>query len=350
MIDTPASTHTPSGPPAFGRRLFGVHLPIWTPFAVLGVVVLCYALLWFVVRGEAVKIVEAEGERLRQDGYQAEWADMRTSGFPFRLTLSLDDPTVTAPLAEGGWSWSSETVTLHTMPHNFMDVMLQPAGEHTVTLPDGQVLKAVSDKPLARAASDRKGLKSAQVVVGETRLAAEGQSRPLLSFAGVAAYIARAPQDDTRHRAYAIIDAPIWRGAGGDAPEGGRFDAILTRSDVLSAMGLTPEGLMTWGANDGEAKINDVRLVWSDAKIAASGALSVEPNGALEGSLEIKADNPKAAVAHLRRLGVIEGEDVERLVGLMAANGVDEMTVPIRFRNAQTFVMGMPVGPAPRAF
>ena len=92
---------------------------------------------------------------------------------------------------------------------------------------------------------------------------------------------------------------------------------------------------------------------WGELTLQAAGSLSVDDLGVPTGKLDVRAKNWQQMVQIAVDMGVLgEGSrpTVERLLGTLAGLTGNPTTIdaPLTFRDGRIYVVGLPIGPAPR--
>ncbi|MCA1972037.1 MAG: DUF2125 domain-containing protein, partial [Caenispirillum sp.] len=82
-------------------------LPAAAAVALIAVVAAIYAGLWFLAANAAKDAVRTWAEERRAEGYQVWWSEMKTTGFPSEVQLTLTEPQVRFPEADGGGGWAA---------------------------------------------------------------------------------------------------------------------------------------------------------------------------------------------------------------------------------------------------
>ncbi|MEO1137587.1 MAG: DUF2125 domain-containing protein, partial [Pseudomonadota bacterium] len=88
---------------------------LYLPFAIAGVIMAGYFLLWRAGAAEMKKAVAAWVEDQRAAGLVVSHGDLEAEGFPFFLRLHIADPDIAAP---GVWRWRTERLTLDALPYD----------------------------------------------------------------------------------------------------------------------------------------------------------------------------------------------------------------------------------------
>lgn len=107
-------------------------VPVVAVFAMLAVTAAIYAGFWFLAADTAKDVVRDWAEDRRAEGYQVWWSDMKTSGFPASVTLTLTEPQVRFPETEGGGGWAAPEVKVSARPWRPYRLLVTAPGEHVL--------------------------------------------------------------------------------------------------------------------------------------------------------------------------------------------------------------------------
>ncbi len=108
---------------------------LWSSIGALIALALIYGGLWAALAFGARDITEEWIAEQRQDGWAIAMSAPRLNGFPGWPVVVFDDVSVTAPLEEGAWSWSAESVTLVPATFDLTQLTVRTPGRHTFNAP-----------------------------------------------------------------------------------------------------------------------------------------------------------------------------------------------------------------------
>jgi hypothetical protein len=100
-------------------------------------------------------------------------------------------------------------------------------------------------------------------------------------------------------------------------------------------------------------KIGDLRLEWGTMGVTAQGNVIADSAGFAEGDAVLRLENWRVALDIAEKMGLLAAKDRklwDRAAQFMAkrSDGVEAIELPLRFKNGQTMIGPLPVGPAPR--
>ncbi|SOD94835.1 DUF2125 domain-containing protein [Caenispirillum bisanense] len=107
-------------------------LPAAAAVALIAVVAAIYAGLWVLAANAAKDAVRTWAEERRTEGYQVWWSEMKTTGFPSEVQLTLTEPQVRFPEADGGGGWAAPAVRITAKPWRPSHLTVTAPGEHVL--------------------------------------------------------------------------------------------------------------------------------------------------------------------------------------------------------------------------
>ena len=292
----------------------------------------------------------------RADGWVAEAAEVRVTGYPNRIDtivtgLSLADP-------EEGWSWTApefQFLSLSYQPHHVIAVW---PGEQVIATPydtlhvaSARLRGSVVFEPNPRLALMRSAIEIEdmrirselgwEARIGEAMLAtrqAEGER-----FAHDLSFVAEElalPRNWTEG-----IDVA---GVLPEAIESLALDATLAFDRPWDRAAVEGEDPALEGV-----RIRDASIAWGSLDLRGQGALVADADGRAEGEIELRARNWREMIEIAENAGAVGSGIAGALRGgldLIARLAGDEnaITLPLDFEDGQTRLGPIPLGPAPR--
>lgn len=303
---------------------------------------------WFVAANLAGRGVEGLVSDLRAQGWQVDYSDISTRGFPSRIDMTATDLFLSGPGRVA--TWESDWLQVFALSYRPNEIILAWPGEQRITLPDqvltlgAEALMAsatigiATDAPL-RQAVVQSGLltlsSDAGWRMGATRLLAALRETPAPDGSGV---------QPGSYDLYAELSELALPGtmAAPDTTATLRLEATL-HLDRSLALGVAP--LVE------EITLDDIRADWGAASFTLSGSLTPDAAGYAEGTVMIGLRNWPALLDAALQIGLIRPEDAEGWQrGLMlAASGDNSLDAPVVASGGVLLLGGLvPVGPAPR--
>lgn len=341
-----------------------------------------YSALWLYVRDQAEDILADQIAGLEAQGYQTSWSGVRWGGYPGRVHVTFDEPSVIAPRHAGDWSWSAGELRLSLWPWAYQTIYADAEGEHVVRAPGREVTRISAEGLSGMAAFDnRGGLNAAWLSAGPAHADVAGARVAELEAARIDV---RRSADGGSYDIEAHADRPRAQHlAPGAAPARARADATILAGDVLVAFGTLDErALSAWSSEDGALQIDEACVSWEPRRgdaalvlatdqpaqpaplpegscfavegpaLGLSGALSLDAVGRWNGQLNLQAREPSEALARLAALGVMSESDARQAgaVAQMAAGEAGAMRVPLQVREGGLYLSFIALAELPRAF
>lgn len=296
-------------------------------------------------------------EARRAEGWQADYAEMETTGYPLRHRTWLDFPALADPATGTAWSadWLSfdspaiwpgnQTLRVAPTPQRFSyfdrtieltmqdaraDLRLHPGlalEVETLALTSGPWQVTDAEGPVMQAGSLT--LSAVQGVEDPALYRLTANAQDFTPGDGLRDKVQRAaslPQEFSAARAEMTVtfDRPWDRAALEERrPQPRRIDLRLAE------------------------------LEWGALRLFATGSLSVDADGMPEGEIALKAENWRDMLAMAEAAGAVPEQAVgaiDRVLGLLAGIGgnPDALDAELSFRDGTMRLGPLPIGPAPR--
>lgn len=289
-------------------------------------------------------------------GWQAEFADAGTAGFPARHITRLDNPVLADPATGAAWRANWLTVS-------------SPAiwpGRQTLTFPDSPQRFSYFDRTAVLTAQDMGAdltlapgtaleLSALALTAGPWALNTPGHQA-----AAADTLILSMTQTDDGSASYRISAA-----AQGFAP-----GAQLRR--LVAASGLLPETFerlmlklevtfdRPWDRRALESRrpqpralsVDELDIHWGSLRLRAAGDLTVDTAGVPTGTLALKAENWRSLLTMAEQSGRLSRDarrGAERVLGLLAGLGgnPEDLETQLNIRDGWVALGPLPLGPAP---
>ncbi|MCV6587274.1 MAG: DUF2125 domain-containing protein [Marinibacterium sp.] len=321
-------------------RVFLALLVLWSA-AWLGVsLVMRHAVTtWFDQRGA--------------EGWQAEFADLATSGYPLRVRTRIDGPALADP--DAGTAWSADWIALQTRS-------LWP-GTQDLSFPDTPQRLSHFDRTIALSADNMVASLDLRPR-GSLELRHLGLTSEAWRLDGAGGMISQADalraemtQGDTPED-YAITLVADGFQPGGDAlpdtdalPD--RFDSLQLQMRVRFDRPWDRRALDERRPQPRQIQLDRAEAIWGPMLVLTAGRVDVDPDGIPTGSITIKAENWRDMLALAETTGSLSPDGAaaaERVLSLMAGLGgnPDALDVTLGLRAGNIMLGPIPIGPAPR--
>ena len=272
-------------------RRWGLYLP----YAMAVILAAGWCAGWFWVRGKAEQRMDAERDRLAAAGYPVSWQSRAIGGFPFRLDLHLTGVRLGEP---SGWGLA--------IPRLEAEAYAYSPDHWVLVAPDGVTFNRPKDGGVAVQA---RALRASLSNFGDRppRLSVEGEDLTFTAAPGAKPYfIIAAKTFDLHLRAGPNDMGAVYVGLGqADANLTGLMariaqgkpiaitaDALFTKAGQFQGRDW-PGAVRAWSAAGGAFQVRQITVAAGESILdARSGALSVDPDGRLRGSLKPACGRP----------------------------------------------------------
>ena len=323
------------------------------------IVILAAALLWcgywFVGAQGARTAFAGWFDARRADGWQAEYSDLSVRGFPNRFDTTFTDLALADP--DTGWMWEAPFFQLLALSYKPTSVIAVFPPESQLATPQGTLALATPDlrASLSLSPAPRLPLDRARLVGTDLRVAGAGETLDLTTLRLAAE---RLPAAEAGYHLGALVegmdlpDALLARlGQRVALPEA--MDSLRIDADVTFDRPWDLDAIERARPQPRRIALRLAEAAWGPLGLAATGELTVDPQGVPTGTLSLKAENWR----DMLRLAVAAGAlgegmaaTAERGLGLIAnlSGRPDTLNVSLEFRDGGTFLGPVPLGPAPR--
>lgn len=276
---------------------------------------------------------------------------VETAGFPTAFDITLRDLDLGNPVT--GLRWQTPVVQLQAATWRPWHVVALLADDHTITLPDQQLLVRVDDARASLTLAADTDLTLMQIAATLTQPALQSS----LGWRGAA--------DIVEIHLNLLPDQPNAYGLRFDAanlvPDPG-FTAVSGLAGAISVIRLDGTLALTAPLDRHAGKTHPMldsfdlaegRIVWGDIVLTAKGRLMADANGQAEGRIDIYVTGWRGVIDALVAAGTITEQaapTIAGLLGAMAAQGGDPgvLPLPLVFANGRGTLGPLPLGPAPR--
>ncbi|WP_019961076.1 DUF2125 domain-containing protein [Woodsholea maritima] len=315
---------------------------LYAPFIGFAVLVLLYTVYWFYAASEVKAearawIVEQEGY-----GYTITHDKLTVGGYPFRLNLIAEAPSITAPQAEGGWSARYDRLSATAMPYNFNHWILAFIGEGEVRTSEHQLGLAAERARLSFISRKGRFHELGVELIDLHITPSENANFPIKALEQFELTSAVDNEDGLQTRL--ALQGLTLQGQNdpslitslGERIEMARFDSRITHSQYL----LDEANPESWRAHEGRLNLALLQVEWGNVRFGAQGDLALDDTARPEGRLSVLIEDPNAitdALVEARMLSRDQG-DALRLAALMAPRREGGIALPFRLQNGALFL------------
>lgn len=291
------------------------------------------------------------------EGWQADYAEIATSGYPLRHVTRLAAPALADP--ETGVAWSADWITF--------DSPAAWPGRQRLSFADTPQRLSYFDDTLALSARDMRAelhLRAGLALELETLAMTAGpwlidrEDGRVMAAEGLTLAMARADPGSALYRIE--LAAP-------DFSPGNRLRRVLASAESLPedfdtlALSMTVLFDRPWDRRALEERRPqprriDLRLAearWGALLLSAAGELDVDGDGIPTGALTVRAEDWREMLGMAERAGALPAsvaDQAERMLDFIARLGPspDTIDVQLNFRGGYVALGPFPLGPAPR--
>lgn len=320
---------------------------------------ICWSGWWYLLARGQEQALEAWFEARRQDGWQAEFAELSVTGYPFVHERKIRDLSLTDP--QSGWSWQASDLTFTSAPHAPTDYTVALPPRHELAFPGERVTvtnNALSGR-LALTPDTGLALRTAALDVADLKLAAQSgwtaeaaRGTVRLTARDAAAGPPNAYNLDLDLQAI-DIPRPVLEALNlGDLAES-RLDALLIEAHAAFRDPIDRHSLENGHLALRTASISRARLEWGEAVLAARGRFEVDPRGYPVGEIDLSLRNWKQLIAMARRSGRIKPGILDAISGALDLLSVfsgskEALSVPLTLGNGKIRLGPVAIADAPR--
>lgn len=333
---------TPSQPERKSSRL-GLYLP----FGALGLAIVLHALYWVVMSGQIRTAAQTWIEDKIEAGYAIDYAEMKVRGYPFRFTIHLTEPEVSAPVTDGGWRLSLNTAAASAQFYS-LDHWIVTLGQTALldTRIDGERSQyALTNEKARFSLMTRRGVTS-QIGAEINALTITAQAGPAPIIASIERFAmnGRLTEGDEFISGFAIetarfddsqLDNPL-QSAFGETVALFQLDSVLTEFDALSQAG----DPLDWSRAGGSLVIRQTRLDWGPAALAGSGDVTLDSQIRPVGRLSVVVSDPESLISALEAARLVYDEQgaALRLAAMMAPRRDEGIALPFLLQDGGLFL------------
>ena len=294
----------------------------------------------------------------RANGWQAEYANATTTGYPLRVTTALDQPALADPGT--GVAWQADDLTL-SAPTWW-------PGHVTITFPQTPQRLSYLDQSLDLTTTETTAslrlkpgtqleVQDLSLLAGQWGVVQEGGT-----LFGASDLVISAQQTERPEQYRMNMSATGFQP--GSIPRAAMRlpDSWPLVFDTL-ALDMTVTFDRVWDRTALEQSRPQPRAIalklleghWGELRLLATGAIDIEAGGVPTGQVAIKADNWRDMLALAKESGSVSPKIIdatEDVVGLLAqlSGNSETLDVELGLRDGYIFLGPVPVGPAPRFF
>ncbi len=340
----------------------------WLVLSLIALVVLVavgWAGAWIYAANRVEKELDAWIAREAKEGRAWACANRSLGGFPFRLELNCATPTLDTTTGDKlHITTSSARATAQIWSPNTINAeFASPARiENKET---GETFEAnwdvlrMSGVGNTSGQPQRLGLHATDLRVNQIEDDTDASPLAALAQLDFESHLVAAKNTGPEDVAYSATlkggSSPILALFGEKGPVDFSFTGVVTSAADLKPMPLE-QRLRAWAAAQGEARLTQFTLSSPSVAVTARGTLSLDPQGQVNGNLNLGFAGVQQLASQLAAAGILP-EGLAPMVGALAlvgqptdVDGRRGVSFPLNFKNGRLNLSGLPVGRVPSAF
>ncbi|MDN5786342.1 DUF2125 domain-containing protein [Pseudorhodobacter sp.] len=291
--------------------------------------------------------------QMQASGKQAENAGLEVHGFPNRFDLTITAPKIFDP--DQGMGWQADFLQILTLSYTPWHVIAAFPPEQRITLPHETITLNTAKMQASVVVSPEPDLPLDRITLVADALTAAGD----IGWRVAAGSLRFATKiDPTRENSHEVglevsditPDASLTALVNGALPaqiKMVRLDAYAGFSAPIDRFVLTTNPQLD------SLEIKDLRVLWGDVTVSASGSLQVDAAGFATGGVTLQLENWRLALDIAQAMGMIAPEarniwDSAASLLALQSGGKDAIQLPLSFVDGETRIGPVQVGPAPR--
>lgn len=313
---------------------------LYIPFAVAGIVLAGYFLLWRTGAHEMKKAVGVWIEDQRAAGIDISHGQVISKGFPFFLRVHIDDPDIAMP---DGRRWRTDRLSLDALPYDLNKLILSVPGEQIASLNPAEEwrINAAEFRTSVSKDKTRKWVFSTSI----TNLTAD---RIDGANAAIGSLIFDLAPDATDQSTVVLSLASSEIAADINA-QSIALDSLRTVTALREVEWISD--IAVWRDAGGALIINGLIAQIEDGTLSVAGELSIDRENYPTGRLKTEIISPAAFTKALFDAGVISTEEAQTAgaaLTLTAIAGGGKITAPIELKNGNAEIAGVKISSLPK--
>jgi hypothetical protein len=373
MTDTPPVTTRPTPSPAPKPRP-----PLRVFFPLIGVIVILvlYTAYWFFAAGKLHEEIKNFAAQSDSRDIVIGWNHLSRSGYPYRIAITFDQPSVRAPHTPEGWAWTASDIEADFLPYNLRHVVLKVDGEQRLHYNDLQgrprrhLIRARAEGTWA-SYSDIKDEPFGHLAIDISKLVAvqDGDAKGSLDSDNTGERLT-AGRLQLHMRPSTNEDAPLT--VAPTTPDTSSYDIAL-QGDDMTVTDATPTAAVlghniklimvqarlrdlpksssaslvklsrNWLQKGGRLTVSDLRIIWGPLDLRAQGEITLDDQARPKGQFNAEFTNYAELLDALVKAHVIRAKDAKlanaglNLVAQLQGRADGQVSVPITLNNGKLF-------------
>lgn len=298
-----------------------------------------YSGYWYVIAGKIRAATDNFTTDMARDGIDLEFSAKSVSGYPYRLILDYENPSMAGP----GWSWRAPKFEAFAQPYDLTRYIISAPGPHTIELtpPGGFPTRLSLEAESARASLDYSSQSQLnQVDIDLQSVKYNNVNAEISLQAGrLQAHIRPTPEQiapalDIAFKSEDLVlpDQIITSVLGNEI----KLIQLTTRlhgTDIIETLSILP--VLLQSGRGFRLEITDAGLIWGTLTITAKGELTLDDFNRPEGEIQLAVSGHEEVLKRLEEAGFLEpgiAGTARATLGALAAmnNGKALITITLR--------------------
>jgi hypothetical protein len=319
-----------------------------------------YTVYWFVSASGVEAGLVQWIERQKQAGYDIAHSGMATTGYPFALTVAVDNPIISQGAVEANWAWSSDRIEAAAGMFGLDEPVITAIGPHRLLVSRGVLTgdwRVTTERLELRPSIGTKGLTRLDAVIEQGRAEEQIDGD---TFSAKSISLSVRPQEagngDTKEVVHmkASLDGIVLpdRAAGPLGPAVDHAVLVSTLAGPLPSR-IDQQHLAVWRDAGGTMDIHALNLDWGGVEARAEGSVSLDQQFRPIGALTSRVSGYETLVDALVKGKVVRENDsavIKAVLGLLARRDTEGrmvLKVPVTAQDGMLTMGPIPLLPLP---
>ena len=306
---------------------------LYTPFIIFGLIVAAYTGYWFFMKDKLETGIDSFITQQRDAGAEITYSSKRLHGYPFRFTLTVEEPHFTNP--ENQIGWTGEKLQINMQPWNWLHYIVRSSGRNEV-IANGQNFTALlgPGSALSFGLNGTAGLTldTADIVTAQGDVSTQNLKLSLV-------------EAGAKHPGRRILmDWDFIKLSDELVSLLGEDGAFLGNEIQASRLRLEGQGFGVFGVADTrKAELVQLLFNWGPLKFGAKGKFNINDEGYPNGTLFMRLDEAETLEGFLRETNIFEA--VSPIFGPLKIASKDGGFLPLPLRDGGITMLGQKLAP-----
>jgi hypothetical protein len=308
---------------------------LYGPYGVLILAIILWSGAWLVIRERVTNRLQAMAATAA--GPSIAWDRLRTTGYPFRIELIMDGVRASEP---SGWGLAAPQVRAESYAYDLRHWVAYAPHGVVLNRPRGGAVTITGEALRASLSLDAPGQARASVEGLKLAFAPSpgAQPFPVSAIEHFDAHTRPATGPDqteflVQMKGATLAPASPLARLAGDAPVSSAWHGTLSKASALAGRDW-PDAARAWNSSGGSIEILQGDLTGGAVKLTADhGHLSIDPDGRLNGDIDLDIGGASAILVSLGRAGSLPSPKAS-----------------LRFQGGRATFGPIAIGPAPRIY